>query len=229
MANTLSKFENFQAFSNNYHFIYNGYSINLLDSSQIKSKRIFDLFVSILFLLFIGSWLFPIIVILIKLDSRGPAIFKQARHGKSNEPFDCYKFRSMKYDTKSHFMQASIDDPRITRVGKILRRTSLDELPQLFNVIIGKMSLVGPRPHAIVMNKEYSEKLENFMFRHIVKPGITGLAQSKGFRGEINNSFDMDARLKYDLFYIKNWSLFFDFKIIIDTVKSMLFNNKNAY
>jgi putative colanic acid biosynthesis UDP-glucose lipid carrier transferase len=135
----------------------------------------------------------------------------------------------MRYDPKGHFKQASKDDPRITLVGLFLRRTSLDELPQLFNVLIGHMSLVGPRPHAIIMNREYAEKIEYFMCRHVVKPGITGLAQAKGFRGEIRDTHDINSRLKLDLLYIKNWSLMFDFKIILWTIKCLLVKNDNAY
>jgi len=135
----------------------------------------------------------------------------------------------MKFEPESHFKQASKGDSRVTKVGAFLRKSSLDELPQLLNVLMGEMAIVGPRPHAIPMNKEFAEKIENFMFRHMVKPGITGLAQAKGYRGEINNSFDMNARLRYDLFYIKNWSFLFDLKIIFWTFYSLIFKNENAY
>ncbi|WP_194776841.1 sugar transferase [Pararhodonellum marinum] len=229
MSITISKVESIQAFPNHEDFIFKSFSINLLDASQIKSKRIFDVTVSFLLIIFVGSWLFPLIVLLIKLDSKGPAIFKQLRHGQGNVPFLCFKFRSMKYDPNGQFIQATKGDPRVTRVGKFLRKTSLDELPQLFNVLMGDMSLVGPRPFPIKLNQEYSNKIGHFMYRHVVKPGITGLAQSKGFRGEIKNFYDMDARLKYDLFYIKQWSFLFDFVIIFWTVNSIIFNNKNAY
>ncbi len=210
-------------------FLVNRYSENLLDNSQTLIKRISDIFLVSLFLFFIGSWLFAIIAICIKLESKGPVIFRQLRHGQDNVPFFCLKFRSMYYNPTGQFKLVSKNDSRITRVGRILRKTSLDELPQLINVLIGEMSLVGPRPHAIVMNSDYSQKIEHFMCRHCVKPGITGLAQSKGFRGEIRNNYDINCRLKYDLFYIKNWNLYFDFKIIYLTVICMISNNDNAY
>ncbi len=203
-------------------------STNLSNNSQILNKRILDVILASIFLIFIGSWLFILIAICIRLESKGPIIFKQLRHGQNNVPYYCLKFRSM-VSQNGVFRQATKNDVRITRVGRILRRTSLDELPQLINVLIGNMSLVGPRPHAVLMNSEYSQKIENFMFRHLVKPGITGLAQAKGFRGEIKNNYDINCRLKYDLFYIKNWSLMFDLKIIFLTVICLLKNNKNAY
>ncbi|ERM81012.1 capsular polysaccharide biosynthesis protein [Rhodonellum psychrophilum GCM71 = DSM 17998] len=229
MATTISKLNRINEFAINADFILNRYSINLLDSSQTFAKRIFELFLVSIFLILVASWLFPIIAIFIKLESKGPVFYKQLRHGQNNVPFYCMKFRSMKFEPSGHFKQASKDDSRVTKVGSFLRKTSLDELPQLLNVLIGEMSLVGPRPHAIPMNKEFADKIENFMFRHMVKPGITGLAQSKGFRGEINDAFDMNARLRYDLFYIKNWSLLFDIKIIFLTFYSLIFKNENAY
>lgn len=213
----------------NTEFILDRFSVNLLDANQLRNKRILDIIVAALFIVLVASWLFPIIALLIKLESKGPVFYMQLRHGHNNVIFSCMKFRSMRYDPKGHFRQASKGDPRITMVGKFLRKTSLDELPQLINVLKGDMTLVGPRPHAIVMNREYSEKIENFMCRHMVKPGITGLAQAKGFRGEIKSTYDMNARLKYDLFYIKNWNLTMDFNIIYMTIHSMLFNNDNAY
>lgn len=229
MASTISKTNSISSFSVNTDFLLHKYSANLLDESQLKSKRVFDVIFAGLFLLLVGTWLFPIIALMIRLETKGPVLYKQLRHGQNNVPFYCLKFRSMRYNPAGHFKQASKGDPRITKVGVFLRKTSLDELPQLLNVIMGDMSLVGPRPHAIVMNKEFSEKIENFMYRHMVKPGITGLAQAKGYRGEIHDSNDMNARLRLDLFYIKNWSLWFDFKIILYTIHSILWNNENAY
>lgn len=229
MPTILSKLNHSSFLSRDVEFIAPRSSVYLFDSSQTLTKRIFDVIFVCLFLLLIGSWLFTIIAIFIKLESKGPVIFKQLRHGRNNEPFYCLKFRSMKYDPKGHFAQATKDDPRITKAGLFLRKTSLDELPQLFNVLLGEMSLVGPRPHAIIMNQEIAEKVEHFMCRHIVKPGITGLAQAKGFRGEIKDLYDINCRLKYDLFYIKNWNIFYDFKIILLTVKCLFVNNDNAY
>jgi putative colanic acid biosysnthesis UDP-glucose lipid carrier transferase len=229
MASTISSLDNFRALTIKTDFIVNSYSVNLFDSSQLRTKRIVDILLSSLFLLLVASWLFPIIAILIKLESKGPVFYKQLRHGQSNVPFTCLKFRSMMYNPKGHFKQATKGDPRITRIGKIMRKTSIDELPQLINVLLGEMTLVGPRPHAIVMNKEFSGKIENFMYRHTVKPGITGLAQAKGFRGEIINAYDMNSRLRLDLFYIKKWSLSLDFAIIFWTLHSMVVKNDNAY
>ena len=229
MATTISKLNNLENFSINSDFIFNRYSVNLLDSSQIISKRIFEILSVSIFLILIASWLFPIIAIFIKMESKGPVFYKQLRHGQNNVPFYCFKFRSMKFEPETNFKQATKGDSRVTKVGAFLRKSSLDELPQLLNVLIGEMAIVGPRPHAIPMNKEFAEKMENFMCRHMVKPGITGLAQAKGYRGEILNLSDMNARLRYDLFYIKNWSFLFDLKIILLTFNSLIFRNKNAY
>jgi putative colanic acid biosynthesis UDP-glucose lipid carrier transferase len=229
MATSISKLNTVENFSISADFILNRYSANLLDSSQITAKRIFEIFAVSIFLILIASWLFPIIALFIKMESRGPVFYKQLRHGQNNVPFYCLKFRSMKFEAEGNFKQAIKGDSRVTRVGAFLRKSSLDELPQLLNVLIGEMAIVGPRPHAIPMNKEFAEKIENFMCRHMVKPGITGLAQSKGYRGEINDAFDMNARLRYDLFYIKNWSFLFDIKIILWTFHSLIYKTENVY
>jgi putative colanic acid biosynthesis UDP-glucose lipid carrier transferase len=210
-------------------FIIKSYSPNYLDSIQVGSKRFMDLLLCGLFFVLVGWWLFLIISFFIAIDSPGPVIFRQLRHGRNNRPFYCYKFRTMRFDPTSKFFQAQKNDPRVTRVGYFLRTTSMDELPQIFNIIWGEMSIVGPRPHALTMNQQYSDKIKRFMCRHMVKPGITGLAQAKGFRGEIKSDKDIHCRLTYDLFYIKKWSLLFDFGIIILTIKCLLFNNDNAY
>jgi len=229
MATTTSNFNSIENFSISADFILHKYSVNLRDNSQVISKRIFEIISVSIFLILIASWLFPIIALFIKLESKGPVFYKQLRHGQNNVPFYCLKFRSMKFEPESNFKQATKNDDRVTKVGAFLRKSSLDELPQLLNVLIGEMALVGPRPHAIPMNKEFADKIENFMCRHMVKPGITGLAQAKGFRGEIVDSFDMNARLRYDLFYIKNWSFLFDIKIILLTFYSLIFKSENAY
>jgi len=229
MATTISRLNTVENFSISADFILNRYSANLLDSSQITAKRIFEIFAVSIFLILIASWLFPIIALFIKMESKGPVFYKQLRHGQNNVPFYCLKFRSMKFEAEGNFKQATKGDSRVTRVGAFLRKSSLDELPQLLNVLIGEMAIVGPRPHAIPMNKEFAEKIENFMCRHMVKPGITGLAQSKGYRGEINDAFDMNARLRYDLFYIKNWSFLFDIKIILWTFHSLIYKTENVY
>lgn len=210
-------------------FVLHSFSLNHLDSFQVTTKRIVDLFLAIFFLVLVGSWLFILLAIIIKLESKGPVFFKQLRHGYRNKPFYCYKFRSMKYNPSGQFYQAQKNDPRITKVGKFLRMTSIDELPQIINIIKGEMSIVGPRPHAVTMNEDLSSKINIFMCRHLVKPGITGLAQCKGYRGEIKEDRDINFRLKYDLFYIKNWNVSLDLATIYWTIKHLLFNNENAY
>jgi putative colanic acid biosysnthesis UDP-glucose lipid carrier transferase len=229
METLISSPSSSKVFKTESDFVIKRYSENLLDSYQILSKRAMDILISGLFLALVGIWLFPIIAILIKLDSNGPVFYKQLRDGQYNTKFLCLKFRTMTFNPEDNFKQAVKDDPRITKFGYFLRRTSIDELPQLFNVLSGEMTLVGPRPHAVEMNADCANKYENFMLRHLVKPGITGLAQSKGFRGEIKSEFDMRSRLKYDLFYIEKWSLGLDIKIILITIYSVLFNNENAY
>lgn len=229
MSQTIEKFIQLNGYHSEKDFVLNSFSTNYLDNVQVFSKRLMDIFLCSLFFLLIGSWLFSVLALAIWIDSKGPIIFKQLRHGLENRPFYCYKFRTMKFNPSGHFHQAQKDDPRITKVGKFLRITSLDELPQIFNVLLGEMSIVGPRPHALSMNRDLSGKMKRFMCRHMVKPGITGLAQSKGFRGEIRDEIDINCRLKYDLFYIKNWSIILDIKIIIWTIKCLIFKNKNAY
>ena len=192
-------------------------------------KRLFDVLFSSLVLIFIFSWLIPIIALLIKIDSTGPIFFKQQRTGKGNIPFYLWKFRTMVVNDLSDIKQATKDDPRITRVGAILRKTSIDELPQFFNVFLGDMSVVGPRPHRLRLNEEFSKKIDKFIQRHAVKPGITGLAQAKGFRGQTAEFSDMSGRVRLDRFYVKNWSLMLDFKIIILTIVSIIRGSENAY
>lgn len=204
-------------------------SSHLSDPSQLLFKKYFDVFVSLLVIVFILSWLLPLIAVFIKSTSEGPLLFKQLRHGRNNVPFYCYKFRTMKVNDTADTHQAVENDPRVTRVGAFLRKSSLDELPQIINVLKGEMSIVGPRPHAILMNHKFSEGIDNFMSRHAVKPGLTGLAQSKGFRGETKDFHDIYSRAKLDMFYIKNWSLFLDLKIIGWTTIVLIFKNHRAY
>jgi putative colanic acid biosynthesis UDP-glucose lipid carrier transferase len=199
------------------------------DPSQTLLKRGLDVFLSVLVVVFILSWVFPLIAILIKSSSKGPLLFKQLRHGRDNVPFYCYKFRTMRVNDAADTQQATEDDPRVTKIGAFLRRSSLDELPQFLNVLKGEMSIVGPRPHAVRMNERFSEEVENFMFRHAVKPGITGLAQSKGYRGETKDFYDIYSRCKLDLFYIKNWSVILDLRIIIWTSVALLMKNHRVY
>lgn len=191
-------------------------------------KRFFDILFSLIVVVFILSWLTPLLGLLIKLESKGPIFFKQSRPGLNEQEFVCYKFRSMPLNQKTE-TEASRNDPRVTKVGKFIRKTSLDELPQFFNVLIGDMSVVGPRPHLWSQNKTYGQKIKKYMVRHYVKPGITGLAQVKGFRGEIETSEDMVNRIKYDVFYIENWSFFMDIKIIILTIVNIFKGEEKAY
>jgi len=203
--------------------------IPLDDYKNRLVKRSFDLAFSSFVIIFILSWLMPLLAIIIKLDSKGPVFFKQKRTGKDKKEFWCYKFRSMAVNSDSDIMQAKKNDCRITKIGAFLRRTSLDELPQFFNVFLGNMSVVGPRPHMLKHTEEYSKIVEKFMSRHFVKPGITGLAQAKGFRGETETDLLMQNRVRLDRFYVGNWSLIFDIKIIILTISSLLRNGKRAY
>lgn len=191
-------------------------------------KRSFDIFFSILIIVFVLSWLGPLLAILIKLESKGPVFFTQGRPGMGENEFVCYKFRSMRVN-KNTEQEASKNDPRVTTIGRFIRKTSIDELPQFINVLIGDMSVVGPRPHLWSQNKEYGNKVKKYMMRHCVKPGITGLAQVSGFRGEITVERDMINRIKFDVFYIENWSLILDFKIIIQTIINIFKGDKKAY
>lgn len=192
-------------------------------------KRAFDLVFSILVILFVLSWLYPIIAFHIKKQSKGPVLFKQMRTGKKNEPFWCYKFRSMYINVGDESHQAQREDSRITPIGKFLRRTSLDEMPQFFNVLMGKMSVVGPRPHMIKHTTDYNDHINNFMVRHFVKPGITGLAQVSGLRGETKKVSDMKRRVTTDIKYVQGWSLITDIKICLITVLVTLKGDENAF
>jgi exopolysaccharide biosynthesis polyprenyl glycosylphosphotransferase len=162
-----------------------------------------------------------IIALAIKLDSRGPVLFRQQRHGFNQKPFGILKFRSMTtLDNGDVIVQARQGDARVTRVGRVLRRTSLDELPQLINVLKGDMSLVGPRPHALAHDREYEQKIALYAHRHNVKPGITGWAQVHGYRGETDTDGKMQKRVEYDLYYVDNWSIFLDLQILFLTAFS---------
>ncbi|MBY8963320.1 undecaprenyl-phosphate glucose phosphotransferase [Flavobacterium sp. D11R37] len=191
-------------------------------------KRIFDIIFSLLVVTLLLSWLIPLMAILIKLESKGPVFFKQSRAGVNGEHFSCYKFRSMQVNNNTERITVK-GDPRITRIGKFIRKTSIDEMPQFLNVLLGDMSVVGPRPHIGSINTMYTGRIKKYFFRHSVKPGITGLAQVRGARGEINADEDMINRIKYDVFYIENWSLLLDLKIIIQTVSNMITGDEKAY
>lgn len=192
-------------------------------------KRVFDVLFSLLVIIFIFPWLFPIIIIAIKLDSKGPVFFKQLRSGEANKSFNCYKFRTMYVNKQSNLVQASKEDPRITRVGRFLRRTNLDEFPQFFNVLQGTMSIVGPRPHMLKHTEQYSSLLPNYLVRHYSKPGITGWAQVNGYRGETKELKEMKNRVEFDIYYIENWNFLLDLKIIFLTVYNMYKGEEKAF
>jgi putative colanic acid biosynthesis UDP-glucose lipid carrier transferase len=192
-------------------------------------KRIFDIVFSIIIIIGILSWLTPILALLIKFETRGPIFFKQKRNGLNNQEFNCYKFRSMEINDEAHLNQVSKNDARVTKIGKIIRKTSMDELPQFFNVLRGNMSVVRPRPHMVSHTEKYALKVDKFMVRHFIKPGITGLAQTRGFRGEVESDHDIINRVKYDIFYVENWSILLDIKIILNTIYNTLKGDKKAY
>jgi putative colanic acid biosynthesis UDP-glucose lipid carrier transferase len=192
-------------------------------------KRVFDIIFSIIIIIGVLSWLTPILYVIIKTESKGPFIFRQKRNGLNYHEFYCYKFRSMSLNEIADLEQVSKNDTRITNVGKFLRKSSIDELPQFFNVLLGDMSVVGPRPHMVSHTEMYAKRIDKFMVRHFIKPGITGLAQSNGFRGEVENEKDIINRVKYDIFYLENWSLILDLKIIIQTVVNIFKGDEKAY
>ncbi|NDV42150.1 exopolysaccharide biosynthesis polyprenyl glycosylphosphotransferase [Flagellimonas sediminis] len=191
-------------------------------------KRSFDIVFAILVYVFLLSWLTPLIAILIYIDNPGPVYFIQNRPGYKGQGFTCYKFRTMKINNSTE-VSASRNDTRVTKLGRFLRRTSIDELPQFVNVLMGNMSVVGPRPHLWKQNEEYGEEIKKYMVRHYVKPGITGLAQSKGFRGGIETRDDIVNRIRYDVFYIENWSFLLDVRIIVQTALNVIKGEENAY
>ena len=196
-------------------------SINKLPLDNIFNlyvKRSFDIVFSFLVIILILSWLVPIIGIIIKLSSKGPVFFIQKREGYKGKIFECLKFRTMVLNSMSDIKMADDNDDRLTKFGKFLRLSTLDEMPQFINVFFGDMSVVGPRPHPTNLNKEYRSKVINFEKRHRYKPGITGLAQSFGHSGFISSLHDMNDRVKMDIFYFKNWSISLDLKIIIKTI-----------
>lgn len=204
-------------------------NIPLEDSFNQVVKRGFDILFASVVIIFVLSWLTPLIAILIKLESKGPVFFKQSRNGFNYTEFDCYKFRSMMPNKDAHLYQATRGDQRITKVGKWIRKTSIDELPQFFNVLFGDMSVVGPRPHMVSHTSMYAKRIDKFMVRHFVKPGITGLAQISGYRGEIETDKDIIGRVKYDIFYIENWSLLLDLRIIVRTFINAIKGEEKAY
>ena len=196
--------------------------------NRIK-KRALDVVVSSLLILFILSWLIPILGLIILIESGRPIFFRQLRSGKNNEPFYCLKLRSMKVNKDANTRQATQNDARVTPFGKFLRKTSLDEIPQFINVIKGEMSLVGPRPHMIKHTNDYSNLVDEYMVRQFIKPGITGWAQINGYRGEINTPEQIKKRVNKDLWYLENWSLWLDIQILFLTVYFVLKGDDKAY
>ena len=185
-------------------------------------KRFIDVLISSFVILFVLSWMIPLFGIIIKLQSRGPILFTQSRHGFAGSTFKCLKFRTMILNNNSDSIFADNNDKRLTGFGRILRISALDEMPQFINVFFGDMSIIGPRPHPILLNNQYSEKIQKFDKRHEFKPGITGLAQISGYRGKIKNYHDMSSRVKLDRYYFKNWSLYLDFKIFFQTIFKLI-------
>lgn len=192
-------------------------------------KRLFDIIVSSLVLIFICSWLYPILAILIKIQSPGPVFFKQLRTGRNNKPFWCYKLRSMRMNSECDQRQACLDDERVTPLGHFLRKTSLDEFPQFFNVFLGQMSIIGPRPHMLLHTREYRKTIDKYMVRQFLKPGISGWAQINGYRGETKEKRLIEKRVEYDIWYMENWSVMLDIKIMFFTVINIFKGEENAY
>ena len=206
-------------------FIYTVEHYHPLDKFHLKIlKRVIDIILSILVIIFILSWIIPILFVLSKLFSKGSLMFVQKRVGINNILFNCYKFRTIIPEEESleKFNPITLNDSRLTKLGKLLRRSNLDELPQFVNVLKGEMSLIGPRPHAIAYEKIYNSSIEGNNLRYTIKPGITGWAQIHGLRGDVidedENKHRAKKRVQYDLWYIRNWSFILDVKIIIETV-----------
>jgi putative colanic acid biosysnthesis UDP-glucose lipid carrier transferase len=197
-------------------------------------KRVMDIFFSSLFILLVMSWLFPIVALIIKLTSKGPVLFVQKRTGFKGIEFSCYKFRTMYMNDDADIKQASKEDTRITPIGKFLRITHLDETPQFFNVLLGDMSIIGPRPHMLYHTRYYSQRIPYYNLRHEVQPGITGMAQIKGYVGEISIERELRKRVQWDIYYMKNQSLGLDIKILVSTIGSIcrkafnIFSKKEA-
>lgn len=210
-------------------FVINVNDIPLDNAFNRVFKRVFDVIFSFFVTVFILSWLIPLVGLLIKMESKGPIFFIQERNGENNKVFKCIKFRSMTPNDYADTHQAVKNDPRVTKIGAFLRMTSLDEMPQFLNVLIGDMSIVGPRPHTLPMNKVFKTQIEKYNSRHKIRPGITGLAQVKGYRGEIEKPHQIRSRVRLDYFYIQNWSILLDLKICVLTVFELISNREKAY
>lgn len=204
-------------------------NLSLNETQNKFIKRAFDIVFSGLFLCTLFPIIFVIVAIITKITMPGPIFFKQKRNGLNDEEFYCYKFRSMKVNADADKVQATKDDPRKTKWGNIMRKTSIDELPQFINVFKGEMSVVGPRPHMLKHTEEYSKLIDKYMVRHFVKPGITGWSQVTGFRGETKELKDMEGRIRGDIWYIEHWTFWLDIYIIYKTVANAVHGEKNAY
>lgn len=203
-------------------------ALSVLSPVSIATKRCFDIVFS-LAVCCILVLIIPLIALIIKFQSRGPVFFIQERTGLDGRTFRCFKFRTMRLNAECDRVQCTKDDPRIFPFGQFLRRTNLDELPQFFNVLIGDMSIVGPRPHMLYHTEKYSRLIPDYMLRHTCRPGITGWAQVTGFRGETAELWQMEGRVRQDLWYIDHWTPLLDFIIILMTVKTIFVRDQRAY
>lgn len=208
--------------------VFTTYENPLQNSINRTVKRLFDIVMSTLFLI-PTALIFPFVFIIMKIQSPGPILFKQRRTGIDGKTFNCYKFRSMHVNADADKVQATKDDPRKYPFGNFMRKANIDELPQFINVLQGRMSIVGPRPHMLAHTEQYSELIDKYMVRHFVKPGVTGWAQVTGYRGETKELWQMEGRVKRDIWYIEHWSIWLDIRIIWLTFKSMFIHDKNAY
>jgi len=208
--------------------VYTTYENPLQNSINKGVKRLFDIILSLIFLL-PTAIIFPFVFIIMKIQSPGPILFKQKRTGLDGKTFYCYKFRSMHVNADADRVQATKDDPRKYPFGNFMRKSNIDELPQFLNVLKGDMSIVGPRPHMLAHTEQYSELIDKYMVRHFVKPGVTGWAQVTGFRGETKELWQMEGRVKRDIWYMEHWSIWLDIRIIWLTAKTIFIHDKNAY
>ena len=208
--------------------VFTTYENPLQNSVNRAIKRIFDIVLSFVFLI-PTAILFPFIYVIMKIQSPGPILFKQQRTGLDGRTFKCYKFRSMHVNADADRLQATKDDPRKYPFGNFMRKSNIDELPQFINVLQGRMSIVGPRPHMLAHTEQYSELIDKYMVRHFVKPGVTGWAQVTGFRGETKELWQMEGRVKRDIWYMEHWSIWLDIRIIWMTFKSIFIHDENAY
>ena len=208
--------------------VYTAYENPLQNSVNRAKKRAFDLLLVLVFLI-PTLLVFPFVWIMIKIQSPGPIFFKQMRTGLDGQAFCLYKFRSMHVNKEADQVQATKDDPRKYPFGNFMRKTNLDEVPQIYNILKGDMSVVGPRPHMLAHTEQYSQLIDKYMVRHFVKPGVTGWAQVMGFRGETKELSEMEGRVKRDIWYMEHWSIWLDIRIVWMTLKTFVVHDKKAY